>query len=114
MSPAATAASAGSDGGEMSGGARPPSVALLLMGGLPEQLLPVAELRLHGPGTVQEIREEGDAARLRSELEAGIVELGHQTVDAVGRLLRVLPQQGGGALVRIGGLDRFVERVGDG
>src|SRR5512144_2839218 len=90
------------------------SFALLLVGCLPEQLLPAAELRLHGAGAVEEIREEGVPARLRGELEARIVELGHQVVDAVGRRLRLLPQQSGGALVRIGDLDRFLERVGHG
>src|SRR3954454_20556263 len=84
MSPAATAASAYADWDEMSEGAHPPSVALPLMGGLPEKFLPVAELRLHGAGAIEKVSEVGDAAGLGGELEAGIVELGHQIVDIVG------------------------------
>ena len=52
--------------------------------------------------------------RFRGELEARIVELRHQIVDVVGRLLGLLPKHRGGSFVGIGDLDRFIERVGDG
>src|SRR5258707_10968040 len=108
MSPAATGASACSDWDEMSEGARPPSVALPLMGGLPEQLLPVAELRLHGAGAIEKVREVGDAAGLPGELQAPILVVGHPIVDVVWRPLRVLSQPSGGAPVPLCRPYRFV------
>src|SRR5258705_7083953 len=96
MSPPATGASACSDWDEMSEGARPPSVALPLMGGLPEQLLPVAELRLHGAGAIEKVREVGDAAGLRGELETRIVLLGPPIVDIFWGLFVRPPHQSGG------------------
>src|SRR5512144_1825410 len=90
------------------------SIALLVMRRLPEQLLPVLDLCLHGADAVEKRREMRDALRPRGKLEARVVELGDKIVDILGRFLDVLPQRGGGALVRIGDLDRFVQRVGDG
>src|ERR1700730_10566912 len=96
---------------------RPPSsvvsVALLLMRRLPEEVLPVGDLGLHRADAIEEGREIGDAMRPRRELEAGIIEQGEEFIDAFGRILRLLPQYRGGALVRIGDIDRLLQRGGD-
>ena len=66
----------------------PRSVALLVIGGLPEEFFPVFDFGLHAPDTVEKSREIGDAVRLRGEFEAGIAEQGNQVVDAFRRFLR--------------------------
>src|SRR5665647_273981 len=83
----------------------PCSVALLIIGRFPEQLLPVADLRFHIADAVEECGEVSDAMRLRGELEAGVAEQCEQFIDAFGRVVGFFPKFGRGALVRAAPLD---------
>jgi hypothetical protein len=49
-------------------------IALLLVGGFPKKLFPVAELRLHRADPIEKGGKKRDAVRLRSELKTRIVE----------------------------------------
>src|SRR5665213_3685519 len=88
-------------------------ITLLVISRLPEQVLPVVDLGLQAADPVEEGSEVGDAVRLRGELEARIIEQVRQFIDALGRVLRFLPKLGGGALIFIRNLDRFIECIGD-
>src|ERR1700744_3744899 len=72
----------------------PPSVTLLVVSRLPEELLPVAERGLQGTDAVQECGEIGNAVWRRGELEAWIVEQMREFLDGLRPLVGFLPHDG--------------------
>src|SRR5262249_11699987 len=89
------------------------SIALMLVRGLPEQLLLVSHLCFQCADAIEKSREIGNAVGLRGELETGIIELRHEVLDRLGCLLNVLPKHRGSALVGVGDPDRLLERIGN-
>src|SRR5262249_15645604 len=85
------------------------SIALMLVRGLPEQLLPVSHLCFQCADAIEKSREIGNAVGLRGELETGIIELRHEVLDRLGCLRNVLPKHRGSALVGVGDPDRSLE-----